>query len=243
MKISVIVFIAFFALIEKIDASSEKTALRNCSDKCAALHFAKNSLKTTASICFVLSAVFALNSTSSSGFGLLILTGLVLGLVGDILLDLKIMYTEQSQEYFFAGTISFALGHFFYFMACLLFGKITLPTNILWNILISVGVSAILTLAIMLSSKKMGLNFGKSLSIVIVYSVILTFMVAFSVSIAIFAPVFWIVAIGMILFFLSDLVLSMQYFGNKGQKVWIWINHILYYLAQILLALSILFLI
>jgi len=68
----------------------------------------------------------------------------------------------------------------------------------------------------------------------------LTFMVAFSFSIAIFVPIFWVFASGMLLFFLSDLVLSMQYFGGKTQKSLIYINHILYYAAQILIALSIL---
>ena len=200
-------------------------------------------LKITASLCFVLGAVFAVNSIASTGFGLLIICGLVLGLVGDILLDLKIMYPDQSQEYFNAGTICFAIGHVFYFMACLFFNKIALPANLLWNILISLGVATVLTLAIMFSSKKMGLNFGKSLTLVITYSVILTFMVSFSISIAIFVPAFWVVAAGMVLFFLSDLVLSMQYFGDKSQKVWIWINHILYYLAQILIAISILYIV
>ena len=200
-------------------------------------------LKTAASLCFVLCAAFALITLSSTGFGLLVLVGLVFGLVGDILLDLKIMYPEQSQEYFNFGTISFALGHFFYFMACVLYTKVALPGHLWWNILISIGAAAILTLLIMLSSKKMGLTFGKSIGFVIGYSVILTFMVSFSVSIAIFVPEFWIVAIGMILFFLSDLVLSMQYFGDKSQKIWIWVNHILYYLAQISIAISILYIV
>ena len=62
---------------------------------------------------------------------------------------------------------------------------------------------------------------------------------SFAISIAIYIPIFWIFAAGMILFFLSDLVLSMQYFGGKTQKSLIYINHILYYLAQICIAISI----
>jgi uncharacterized membrane protein YhhN len=116
---------------------------------------------------------------------------------------------------------------------------VALPTHLLANILISLGVAVVLTLAIMLPSKKLGLNFGSMVWIVAGYSLMLTFMMAFAISIAIYIPIFWIFAAGMILFFLSDLVLSMQYFGGKTQKSLIYINHILYYLAQICIAISI----
>lgn len=198
-------------------------------------------LKITSSICFILCGIFALKSVGSSNISLLIIVGLVLGLVGDILLDLKIMYPEQSNQYFVAGTFSFAVGHFFYFLSVVLYNSAVLPANLPWNILASFAVAILLTLAIILPSKKLGLNFGKMLYVVIFYSLILTFMVAFTVSIAIFSPIYWIFAAGMILFFLSDLVLSMQYFGGRTEKVWVYVNHILYYLAQVMLALSILF--
>ncbi len=200
-------------------------------------------LKISASISFILSATFAINATTSTNINLLIIVGLVFGLVGDILLDLKIMYPKQSDEYFVSGTFSFAIGHFFYFLAVVLFNCQTIPSHLPWNILISFGIAIVLTFCIVLSSKKLNLNFGKFLWIVILYSVILIFMVAFSFSIAIYVPIFWIFAIGMLLFFLSDLVLSMQYFGGKDQSVWIYLNHILYYLAQAMLAISILYLI
>lgn len=197
-------------------------------------------LKTISSICFVLCAMFSIKTVGSTSINLLVLIGLVFGLIGDIVLDLKIMYPEQSNQYFVVGTSSFAVGHFFYFLSALLYNVGTLPNNFLWNILASVGIAILLTIAIVLSSKKMGLNFGKMFSIVVAYTFILTFMVCFTVSIAIFSPIYWIFAGAMIVFFASDLVLSMQYFGGRTEKVWIWINHILYYIAQAMLALSIL---
>jgi len=197
-------------------------------------------LKIAASVCFILCGAFAIKEVGSSSLNLLIIAGLVMGLIGDILLDLKIMYPEQSNEYFVSGTFSFAIGHLFYFIALVMFNMQVLPANLLWNILASVGVAIVLTLGILLPSKKLGLDFGSMFWIVALYSFILTFMVAFSFSIAIFVPIFWVFASGMLLFFLSDLVLSMQYFGGKTQKSLIYINHILYYAAQILIALSIL---
>lgn len=200
-------------------------------------------LKTTSSVCFILCGVFAIDAVGSSNINFLIIGGLVLGLIGDIILDLKIMYPEQSNQYFVFGTCSFAVGHFFYFLSAVLYNSATIPSHLPWNILASVGVAVVLTLAIMLSSKKLKLDFGKMTYIVAFYSFILTFMVAFTVSIAIFVPIYWIFAAGMILFFLSDLVLSMQYFGGRTEKVWIYVNHILYYLAQVFLAFSILYLV
>lgn len=198
-------------------------------------------LKTIASACFILCGIFAIEEVGNSTTNLLIIAGLVMGLIGDILLDLKIMYPEQNNAYFLAGTTVFAIGHFFYFLSALIYNISVLPANILWNVIASIGVAVFLTILIFLMSKKMGLNFGKMIYVVIAYSLVLTFMTAFSISIAIFSPIYWIFAAGMILFLASDLVLSMQYFGNATAKVYVYINHILYYLAQICIAISILF--
>ena len=66
-------------------------------------------------------------------------------------------------------------------------------------------------------------------------------MFFYSVFVAIYNPIFWIFAAGMLVFLFSDLILSMQYFGGKDQKIFIYINHIAYYLAQIMFALFMLF--
>lgn len=200
-------------------------------------------LKALSSVCFILCGLFAIKNVGSNNLNLLILAGLIMGLIGDVVLDLKIMYPEQSDQYFMAGTSAFTVGHLFYFMAVLLFNNAILPTHLLWNVLASTGVAIALTFAIILPSRKMGLDFGKQIYMVSMYSFVLTFMMAFSISIAIFHPMFWIFAVGMILFFASDIILSLQYFGGRSQKIFVWINHILYYLAQVMIAISILYLI
>lgn len=199
-------------------------------------------LKSVASFCFLMCALFAIRQAEApTSIGLLIVGGLVLGLVGDIVLDLKVMYPQQSNQYFIAGTSAFSLGHCFYFLAAVLYNSTISPETLPWNILASFGVALLLSAIIMLSSKKMNMHFGKMLYIVIIYSVILTFMMSYSIAVAIFSPIFWIFAGGMIAFLLSDLVLSMQYFGGRHEKVWIYVNHILYYLAQCALAFSVLY--
>ncbi len=199
-------------------------------------------LKTIASVCFVLCGIFAIYSVGSTNISLFIVVGLILGLIGDILLDLKVTYKEEEEQYFLAGTTFFAVGHIFYFVAVLLYNLEVLPNNILWNVLASLGFAVLFTMLIMLPHKKMGLNFGKNIWICSAYALILSFMMAFSISIAIFVPMFWIFAAGMICFLLSDLVLSMQYFGSFKQKIWVYVNHFLYYAAQVLIATQILYL-
>ena len=176
-------------------------------------------------------------------FSLYIVVGLIFGLIGDILLDLKIMYTQDEKVYFNAGTISFMIGHVFYFLATINFNVLKVNHIFPWNLLIAIGVATVITLAVMLLSKPLKINFGKSLIISTIYCFVLSVMLCFAVSIAIYNPIFWIFACGMFMFFISDLVLSMQYFGNKTNSILIYVNHIAYYVAQVLIAISILFLV
>ena len=92
------------------------------------------------------------------------------------------------------------------------------------------------------STNVMKLDFGKHLWATLAYTFILVFVVAFSLTFTICVPnvKLWIMLIGTILFFLSDIVLSTQYFGGKqDDKTLIAVNHILYYAAQIVIALFI----
>ena len=197
-------------------------------------------LKILSSIAFIFAGILALRVIGFSTIGILILVGLICGLAGDILLDLKIMYPEHNNAYFYSGTASFAVGHAFYFTAVVLYIININTTMLAWAIPVALVLAGLATLAIMLSSKKMNMEFGSVKWAVISYSIILTFMFFFSVFVAIYSPIFWIFAGGMLIFLLSDLVLSMQYFGGKSQKIFIYINHILYYLAQNMFALFIL---
>ena len=82
-------------------------------------------------------------------------------------------------------------------------------------------------------------NFEKFTGLVNIYSFILFLTTALSVYlsfIGLTAPVI-ILAIGFVLFLASDLILSMQYFGGKqDSKPLTFINHLLYYAAQIIIA-------
>jgi hypothetical protein len=159
--------------------------------------------------------------------------GLLCGMIGDMVLDLKVIY-DNDKVYLNSGMLSFGLGHISYFIG-LTFYAVKLNINLLLPILISVGGAILLTAGTILSSKTMKLDFGKYLWQTISYSFALTFMAIYSLMLAINGGV-WLLFVGFVLFFLSDIVLSFQYFGGKiKSKPLIVINHALYYSAQIVI--------
>ena len=200
-------------------------------------------LKTLASFGFVASAFLSIATITASSSIRLIMAlvgiGLLLGMIGDMVLDLKVIYEGSDKIYLNTGMASFGLGHLAYFSAFSLYA-IAENTDLFMPILVAMGVAIVLTVGIMLSSKQMKLNFGNFLWQTIGYTFILSFMTVYSLILAIVGGANWIVFVGMLLFFLSDIVLSFQYFGGKiKNKFFIALNHTLYYSAQIILLASI----
>ena len=197
-------------------------------------------LKTLASFAFVATAIITMGTNyvdSSTRITLSIFTlGFLLGMIGDILLDLKVVYPGNDKYYLNAGMLSFGLGHLAYFSAFSMYAVNKFSTDLLMPILVSVGAGILLTVAIILVSKKMKLEFGDYLIQTIVYSFLLTFMTVYTLILSILGGAMWLGFVGMLLFFLIDIVLSMQYFGGKLEsKLLIIVNPGLYYSAQIVL--------
>lgn len=192
--------------------------------------------KTLASFCFVLYGVFSFTQITWFNAGsVFVIMGLVCGLIGDIVLDLKYVYKQENDIYLNAGMLAFSIGHIFYFAGTVLFSYETI--NLLLPILISVGAALLLTPVTIFGGKKMGLDFGKFTWQSIGYSFLLNFMTVFTIYLSCISLDFIVLGVGMALFLLSDLVLSMQYFGGKvDNKFLTTINHATYYAAQILIA-------
>jgi uncharacterized membrane protein YhhN len=201
-------------------------------------------LKTLASFGFVTSAIIGLSLhntlvTETKWALALIVIGLLLGMIGDMVLDLKVIY-DNDKWYLNTGMTAFFFGHICYIVAFSLLANLN---SLHLPLLIAGGCSLLLTTGITLSSKKMGLDFGKFLIQTITYTVLLTLAMVYSLVLAIMGGGLWLTFVGLLLFFLSDIVLSFQYFGGKiASKPHIAINHTLYYAAQIILV-AVLFLI
>ena len=212
--------------------------------------------KTVASFGFVSSAIIGLvitDATELSKWAIgLIVIGLLCGMVGDIILDLKVIYSDKDHYYLNTGMTSFFVGHIFYIVAFSLlvganidkYGDNIQMFGCTIPLLITVAASAVLTVLITVSSTKMmGLNFGKFKWQTIGYTFILCSSMIYNLVLSIMGGGMWLAFVGMLLFFLSDVVLSFQYFGGKiADKKMIAINHGLYYAAQIVIV-AVLFLI
>lgn len=204
--------------------------------------------KALASLGFVLLAIFlSAEKVGQNAFlryaTILIICGLVCGLIGDILLDLKVVYPFHEDKYLPCGMTSFLVGHLFFDIAMSLVFNDKNSTSLFIPIVVILVISAILAVILwFLTSRFMHLNYGKHAVFSTIYAGILLFTTIFSIYLAIvtMSQIMFILAVAFVLFLASDLVLSLQYFGGKqSQKSLIIINHTLYYFAQILIAISI----
>lgn len=197
--------------------------------------------KSASSLCFLLTAVFALAINSNAHvYGSLIVFGGALGLVGDISLDLKGIYKQDESTYLKAGFIFFLIGHLFYSSAIIY--SISMKW---WIIAICVAISIVFAIGNNASAKIMKVHFGAYRKIVFCYVIFLALTMSLAIATAIisgFEKKYVLLAIGAISFTLSDVVLSSTFFGRgKDTGFYYFINHFLYYAGQYLIAASVMF--
>lgn len=195
--------------------------------------------KIIASVSFILLGFGGLYSYNVvEPFGLLILLGLIFGLIGDIVLDLKIIYRESKIVYLNSGMIFFGLGHLLYILSIInynILNETIFPK--LRTFSFTLLLSLIIIITILSISKKINLNFGKFYIHSILYSFVLIFVMVLSFILSYYSLENIIFAFGFLLFLISDLFLSIMYFKEKiYDKKLIFINHFIYYSAQITIA-------
>ena len=201
-------------------------------------------IKAVSSVCFILTGLFAMveNPDCPKLIGALVAAGGVWGVLGDIALDLKYVFKKYEEQYLNAGFSSVGVGHFFYMAAlicafgvnkmAIIFGLIGIVLNIIF---------------VYIGKPLLKVNIGKFKPITISYMSVLGFAHGMSIGYAVFdfSVAKLILAIGFTMFFISDLLLSGLYFGStnkqKTSRTAIVFNHIFYYSAQFLIAISLLF--
>jgi len=194
--------------------------------------------KGLSSLMFVLLGFLFLHNAVTPLYGTLVVTGLVLGMLGDIFLELRLLFTGKKSDGIFAvGILAFLSGHFLY-MAALLARD---PGALLPGAGLAL---AVCLFTIPVSLKKIEAP-GKGLQIFgAVYLVIVTTMFAMAAAVFVRSPgssLNLMFAAGGLLFMFSDYLLIYFTFGKKKLPEYCRAVTLLsYYAAQLLIAFSLL---
>lgn len=158
-----------------------------------------------------------------SRYGNIVLTGLILGAIGDVCL------LGSAKQYFTAGLVSFLLGHVAYVIA---FAGLPIGT-------IPALVAAVLMAAVMVAIARWVFPHAPDMRIPIgVYMLVIVLMCVVAIGAgAAGAP--WMIPVGALMFTASDIAVVRDRFVSKGFVNRLW-GLPLYYAAQLIIAWSIL---
>lgn len=189
--------------------------------------------KGCASICFVAIGAIACFSGEPSTAKLLIFIGLCLGIIGDEVIALCQVFPKYDMQEFIGGGSVFLIGHGFYLAALFLVGKTRfLPLTVCLVIMIALG--------LIYDNRRKYLR-GSTMVPLALYLLVVSFVGATACG-AFFGNLTLgtlLFTIGGLLFAVSDHILFAYKLGDNPQFRQNVILHISYYLAQLLIAWSI----
>ena len=188
-------------------------------------------LKGLASLCFVLVGVMAGNGGQLAK---LIVTGLLLGCIADVLLNLRWVFPKKGQLIFLVGILVFLGGHVVYLAA-------VLPMADNWAVCVVVGVVLTALLMKWIFSKITAKKAFKIFGVFYLGAIMLLNCVAVSNLMTAPSAFTGLFAAGALLFLISDIVLILNTFGQKSKFSLRVTNLSLYYIGQLLIAWSMLF--
>jgi len=192
-------------------------------------------LKGSASLMFVLLGYLGADLTNPTSKYIFI--GLILGMIGDILLNLRFVFEKIGQKIFLTGIVAFLAGHILYLLAL-----IPLAQHVwIWYCIIIGIILAAALLTYIFKTMEVKIAF-KVFGVIYLGAVIV--MTCIALGIAIFAPntSAIVYAIGAVLFTASDIVLIFNTFSGVTKFSLRITNLSLYYLGQVLIASSLYFL-
>ena len=189
-------------------------------------------LKGSASLMFVIIGWLAYTRVNNP-FNKLFFYGLIFGMIGDILLNLRFVFKKNGQKIFLAGILAFLIGHILYLLALL--PQARAPWLYYFAAAGALAAAGLLIYIFKTMDVKPAFKiFG------VFYLGAVFIMSAIAIGIAIFVPNTrsLIYAIGAVLFTASDVVLIFNTFSGVMKFSMRITNLLLYYMGQILIAVS-----
>ena len=190
----------------------------------------------TTVFCIAIAVCGAYQSSFGSLWAGVVVLALVCGLLGDVFLDLKLIYREQDVWFTYAGFCAFGIGHLLYWAYFF--------SQFAWSEAAIVGwlvVNGLIVAAVWLTEKPMQLDYGRFRAISLLYAFVLV-GVLLQAAYAWWQQPSWqlaVFALAMLAFVLSDVILSQSYFGQRPEQPWMIVgNYVCYFGAQVLVALS-----
>ena len=188
-------------------------------------------LKTSASIIFVIISLITSKYCQNPLVSKYIVLGLCFGALGDFFLNLRFVLDKIGSKIFLIGILIFFTGHLMYLVPLY-----NLSSNTLLSIIIGIIASALLLIWIFkqIEAKMAFKIFG------IFYIGAVTLMTCFALinfinNISLFT---FLYALGALLFLISDIVLILNTFTKKTRFSMRITNLSLYYIGQLLIAIS-----
>lgn len=191
-------------------------------------------LKGLASLCFVLFGVRCSIQAINYDFVKMVKIGLLLGLIADVMLNLRFVFKAKGKIVFLVGILVFLAGHVMYLCALIPGYAYLLPTILLGAIASALILKWIFS---KIEAEKAFKIFG------IFYIGVIVIMNAFAIRNCLINPckANIIFLVGAISFLFSDIVLILNTFGKKTSFKLRITNLSLYYIGQLLIAYSMLY--
>jgi len=186
-------------------------------------------LKGLASAMFVILGFVGFMQVTNNSLGKMIAIGLLFGLIGDVLLNLRFVLNKNGQKAFLLGILAFLIGHILYLCALL-------PISV--NPVICFLIGALLAAGLLIyifKTMEVKLAF-KIFGVFYLGAVIIMTVIAIGIAITTGNPHDIIYALGAILFTASDIVLIFNTFSGITKFSLRITNLSLYYLGQLLIA-------
>ena len=185
-------------------------------------------LKGLASLCFVAIGLICSPGTHVAN---MIVAGLIIGCIADVMLNLRMVFKEKGQLIFLVGILVFLTGHILYLAAIL-------PLCSYKAACIIIGIILTAILMVWIFKRVTAKPAFKIFGVVYIGAIMLLNCVAISNVIAAPSPFNIMFAVGAVFFLISDIVLILNTFGSEFRQSLRNTNISLYYIGQILIALS-----